>query len=168
MRSVRRQIGNVYLEAKLNQFGFELYAGDWTTIRDACRTEMIDDLRTGQYSESHLQFPSEFGAGDLLFVQDALATLTGNPVVELDFERDEPAGCMFADRLIPDWVSSVASFSTADGTKLMQLWSERYYSYELREPDWQQHIAGRLGQDLINLCRLSQDRSLDVVMIWFL
>lgn len=152
----------------MQQFGFELYAGNWTTIRNACRAEMTDDLRAGRYSESHLLFPTEFGAGDILFVQDAISARTAKPIVELDFDRDEPAGCMFADRLFPDWVSSVASLSAANGFNLMERWSERYLANELREPDWHQYIAGKWGQDLIHLCRLATDRSLDVVMIWSL
>ena len=152
----------------MDRYGFELYAGDWIAIRDACRTELIDELRSGRFSESLLLFPPEFGAGDILFLQDAVARLTGSPVIALDFERDEPTGCMFADRLIAEWVSSVASVSPADGSLLMQYWSERYFTEELSKPDWHKHIAGTLGTDVIELCRLSMVRSLDVVMVWIL
>ncbi|WP_220498503.1 hypothetical protein, partial [Stieleria mannarensis] len=53
----------------LVEYGFELYAGDWITIREACRSEAINELRRGQFSQSHLLFPPEFGAGDILFLQ---------------------------------------------------------------------------------------------------
>lgn len=152
----------------MEKYGFELYAGDWIAIREACRAELIDELRSGRFSESVLLFPPEFGAGDILFLQDAVARLTGSPVIELDFERDEPSGCMFADRLIAEWVSSVASVSPADGSVLMQYWSERYFTEELPEPAWHKHVAGTLGNNMIELCRLSMVRSLDVVMIWIL
>uniref|UniRef100_UPI0015FFFA48 hypothetical protein n=1 Tax=Stieleria mannarensis TaxID=2755585 RepID=UPI0015FFFA48 len=101
-------------------------------------------------------------------LQDAVAKLTGSPIIDIDFERDEPVGGMFADRLIYNWVSSVASVSPDDGPALMKHWSHRYFVEELREPDWHQHITGTFGSDLIALCRLSMDRSLSVVMVWFL
>lgn len=142
--------------------------GDWIAICGACRAEAIGDLRAGRFSESNLLFPPEFGAGDILYVQDAVAEINGQPVIELDFERDEPMSCMFADRLIPDWVSAVASLTPTDGASLMRRWSARYFAEELREPNWQRYIDGTYGKDLIELCRLARYRDGDVVMVWFL
>jgi hypothetical protein len=152
----------------MDSYGFELYAGDWANIRDSCRASALDELRAGRVSEMHILFPPEFGAGDILFLQDAVAELAELPAVHIDFERDEPHGGMFVDRLIPAWTHSVASLSISNGPILMERWSARYCTEEERAPDWHEHVGGSFGGRLIQLCRLAQERNLDVVMVWFL
>ena len=152
----------------MSQSSFELYAGDWKTICDVCESGKLEALRAGAYSESHLLFPAEFVAGDILFVQDAVADLTSNPLVHIDFERAESDGGLFIDRLVVPWVHSIASLSDNSGQQLMKRWAALYYSAENSKPAWNIHTSNTLGADLIRICRFSIDNKLDLSMVWIL
>ena len=154
----------------MSQTGFELHAGEWAVICDACTAGDSSRLHSGDHSELQLIFPSPFGAGDILFIQDIVAEFSSTSPIAVDFERwESEIGCLFVDRLAVDWVCSVAALDLAVGSQLLNRWSELYFAAEHRLPDWHaDHTNGGLGDGLIAMCKAALKQNLDLCMVWVL
>lgn len=152
----------------MNHPGFELYSADWQTVRDACRDDLLEELRSGAFSSAHLHFPATFGAGDVLLIETAVARLASRSAVSIEIERDEVQGGLFVDRIDNDWVKSVTDLPAGSGEQLFAAWVAAYREQELRDPDWASQENRRLGSRLIDVCRNAIEQHHDLVMVWLL
>ena len=148
--------------------GFEIYAGPLELIRRACVENRLSHLRNGAVTKDYVLFPKEFRPAEILYIEDAVATLTGRPVVEIDIYREELDGCLFVDRLYPNWVEHVASLSEDDASNLQQEWTKEYYQAEGEPPEWAAVDHTNLLRQFIKVVRTAFLERKDLVMVWIL
>lgn len=148
--------------------GFEIYAGSFKEICVACADELLfEKLQNGEITSNLVHFSDEVDPGDILFLDQALASMLG-VLVDFDMDRVELENGYFVDCIKQAWVAAVAKISEKQVPELQRRWILKFVEVEEREPDWASIDQSLTLQRFLQICQVAQREQFDLVMVWFL
>lgn len=146
-----------------------MYVAPYGAVCEACEQDRLNELRIGEFTKHYLHFPRPFTASHILQLGDAVSSLTG---VFAEFgtaeNRQEPAECVFVDRLDKAWVKAASFLDPSLVNEVLVRWRYACMEDEGESPQWASDDQTILVSQFLTLCRIAARTQTDLVMVWSL